>query len=582
MRFQWAVGASILLALAACAAPVVPQPAPLPTSPIPLPPIEVQILAINDFHGNLEPPKLSIEAGTRETPLRVPAGGITHLATAAKNLRAGHPRSVTISAGDIIGGSPLVSALFLDEPTIEAMEEVGVEYNAVGNHEFDKGWAELVRMQRGGCEKHTSRQPCKLEPFDGADFKFLAANVITAQGATLFPGTAIKDFGDVQVGIIGMTLTETKTLVTPGGVAGLTFADEAATANAAVPALKAAGADAIVLLIHQGGTTTGGYNDKSCPGLEGEILPVVARLDPAIELVVSGHTHQAYICELLRPGGGRPVLLTSAGRFGTLITDIRLTFSPDGTLQGRRADNVIVQGEGYTSGTTSVPIVSAFPVYAADPATKAIVDRYVAAAQPEAARVVGKLAGPVTKKESDDREHTAGLLIADAQLAAGRAHGAQIAFMNTGGVRTDLVPGPGGSVTYGQIFAMQPFGNSIVVKTLTGAQLKTLLEQQFQADRPKMLMPSRGFFFAYDERLPAGRRIVEMRLNGKAIDPGGRYRVAVNHFLAGGGDKFTVLAEGTEAVDLGLDLDAMEAWLKKGAPVPQLGRVKNLGPPPAS
>jgi 5'-nucleotidase len=540
--------AAFLAPLAACAA--VPTPPPLP--PTPAAPIEVQILAINDFHGNLEPPKLSIEAGTKEASLRVPAGGVAHLATAAKTLRAGQTHSLTISAGDMVGGSPLVSALFLDEPTIEAMEEVGVEYNAVGNHEFDKGWAELVRMQRGGCDKHTSKQPCKLEPFDGADFKFLAANVITAQGGTLFPGTAIKDFGSVQVGIIGMTTTETKTLVTPAGVAGLTFADEAATANAAVPALKAAGADAIVLLVHQGGTTTGGYND------------------------------QAYVCELPRVGGGRPVLLTSAGRYGTLITDIRLTFAPDGTLQGRRADNVIVQGEGYTWGGTAVPIVSSFPVFAADPATKALVDRYVAAAEPEAARVVGKLAGPVTKKESDDREHSAGLLIADAQLAAGRAHGAQVAFMNTGGVRTDLVPGPGGSVTYGQIFSMQPFGNSVVVKTLTGAQIKTLLEQQFQADRPKMLMPSRGFFFAYDERLPAGRRIVEMRLNGKPIDPNGRYRVAVNHFLASGGDKFTVLAEGTDPVDLGLDLDAMEAWLNKGAPVPQLGRIKNLGPPPAS
>ena len=374
MKVRLAVVAGGALALSACATRTEPEGvvpvAPLSAAPAP---VEVQILAFNDIHGNLEPPKLSIEAGTREAPLRVPAGGIAHLATAAKTLRAGHPRSVTVSAGDMIGGSPFVSALFLDEPTIEAMEEVGVEYNAVGNHEFDKGWAELLRMQRGGCDKHTTRQPCKLEPFDGSDFKFLAANVVTAQGGTLFPGTAIKDFGGVQVGIIGMTLTETKTLVTPAGVAGLTFADEAATANAAVPALKAAGADAIVLLIHHGATTTGRYNDKSCPGIDGEILPVIARLDPAIELVVSGHTHQAYICELPRAGGGQPVLLTSAGRYGTLITDIRLTFAPDGTLQSRRADNIIVQGEGYTWGGTTVPIVSAFPVYAADPATKTIV-----------------------------------------------------------------------------------------------------------------------------------------------------------------------------------------------------------------
>lgn len=570
-----------LALLSACAAPAV-RPAAVAPTPAPAP-VEVQILAINDFHGNLEPPKLAIDAGTAEAPVRVPAGGIAHLATAAKALRAGQAHSVTVSAGDMIGGSPLVSALFLDEPTIEAMEEVGVEYDAVGNHEFDKGSAELVRMQRGGCDKHTTKQPCKLEPFDGAEFRFLAANVQTSDGRTLFPGTAIKDFGPVQIGIIGMTLTETKTLVTPAGVAGLTFADEAASANAAVPALRAAGADAIVLLIHQGASTKGGYNDKSCPELSGEILPIIARLDPAIELVISGHTHQAYVCELPRAGGGRPVLLTSAGRYGTLITDIRLTFGPGGTLQGHRADNIIVQGEAFSSGTTTVPLVPAFPVYAADPATKALVDRYVAAAQPEAARVVGKLAGPVTKQETADREHSAGNFIADSQLAASRTQGAQIAFINTGGVRTDLVPAADGSVTYGQIFAMQPFGNSIVVKTLTGAQLKTLLEQQFQAERPKMLMPSRGFFFAYDPRLPQGQRIVDMRLDGKPIDPAGRYRVAVNNFLASGGDNFTVLAHGTDAADAGLDLDALEAWLKPGAKVPELGRVKNLAPeePPA-
>ncbi|HEX4762335.1 MAG TPA: 5'-nucleotidase, partial [Sphingomicrobium sp.] len=183
-----------------------------------------------------------------------------------------------------------------------------------------------------------------------------------------------------------------------------------------------------------------------------------------------------------------------------------------------------------------------------------------------------------TKQETPDREHTAGNLVADAQLAAGRAQGAQIAFINSGGVRTELIPAADGSVTYGQIFAMQPFGNSVVVKTLTGAQLKTLLEQQFQAERPKMLMPSRGFNFAYDPRLPAGQRIVEMRLNGKPIDARGRYRVAINNFLASGGDNFTVLAQATQAADAGLDLDALEAWLRQGAKVPELGRVKSLAP----
>ena len=572
--------AAMISLLTACATVPPPSP-PVVAAAEAVPPVEVQILAINDFHGHLEPPRLSIEAGTPEASIRVPAGGVAHLAAAAKALRSGQPHSVTVSAGDMIGGTPLVSALFLDEPTIAAMDLVGIEYNAVGNHEFDKGWPELVRMQRGGCEQHTTKQPCKLEPFAGAGFRFLAANVLTAEGRTLFPGTAVKDFGPVQLGIVGMTLKETATLVTPAGVAGLTFADEAATANAAVPALKAAGADAIVLLIHQGGHSRGGYN--GCAELSGDIVPIIERLDPAIDLVISGHTHQPYICEIERPGRQRPLLLTSAGRFGTLITDIRLTFAPEGTLQGHRAENVIVQGEGYEQGGTIVAPVAAFPQYAADPATKALVDRFVAAAAPEAARVVGKLAGPVTKAETTDREHSAGNFIADAQLAAARAHGAELAFINSGGVRTDLVPGPDGSVTYGQIFAMQPFGNSIVVKTLTGAQLKAMLEQQFasglnSAERPTMLMPSRGFVFAYDLSRPAGQRIVEMRLNGRRIDPNRRYRVAVNNFLASGGDNFTVLAQGTNTADAGLDLDALEAWLKPGASVPELGRIKDRTP----
>lgn len=568
-----------VLALGGC---VQPQAAPR-LAPPQAAPVEVQILAINDFHGNLEPPRRSVQAlGPDGTTVQVPAGGVAHLAAAAKARRAESALSVTVSAGDMIGASPLVSALFLDEPTIEAMEEVGVEYNAVGNHEFDKGSAELKRMQSGGCERYTSRQPCRVEPFDGADFKFLAANVLTQGGGTLFPGTAIKDFGPVQLGFIGMTLKETATLVTPAGVAGLSFADEASTANAAVPVLRAAGADAIVVLLHQGGRTTGGYDDKSCPGFSGDLLPILNRLDARIDVVVSGHTHAAYICEIPRPGA-RPLLVTSAGLYGTLLTDIRLTFSPQGALTAHRGDNLIVQGEGYTAGDATVAAVPSFPVYAADAATKALVDRYVAASAAEAARVSGHLSGPATKALTEDREQTAGNLIADAQLAASRAKGAQIAFINSGGVRADLVPAPDGSVNYGQLFAMQPFGNSLVVKTLTGAQLKALLEQQFAsgsntAEEPNMLAPSIGFVFAYDLSRPAGQRIVDMRLNGKSVDPAAAYRISVNNFMASGGDNFTVLAQGGNATDAGLDLDALESFLKAGATVPATGRIDDRTP----
>ena len=548
--------------------------------PVAAGPVEVQILGINDFHGNLEPPRNTIDVTRADGSVaKVPAGGVAYLAGAAKALRAGKPYSVTVSAGDMIGATPLVSALFLDEPSIAAMNLVGVEYNAVGNHEFDKGSAELLRMQSGGCAKYTTRQPCKVEPFTGARFKFLAANVRRGDGSTLFPGTAIKDFGRVQVGFIGMTLKETATLVTPAGVAGLTFADEAATANAAIPGLKAAGADAIVLLIHQGARTKGGYNDKNCPGLDGDILPILDRLDPAIDVVVSGHTHAAYVCERARPGGGQPILLTSAGRYGTLITDLRLTIDSVRGLVARRADNVIVQSEGF--GT--VALSDTAPRFAADRATRMLVDRYVAAARPEAARNVGRLSGSATRTEDADRETSAGNLIADAQLAAGRGAGAQIAFINSGGVRTDLAPGAGGTVTFGDIFAMQPFGNNIVVKTLTGAQLKTLLEQQFasgsnSAADPNMLLPSRGFAFDYDLSRPAGQRIVRMVLAGRSIDPAATYRVAVNNFLASGGDNFTVLTEGRDATDAGTDIDAIEAYLRGGASVPTTDRIRDLTP----
>ena len=542
--------------------------------------VEVQVLAINDFHGNLEPPRSAIEVSRADgSVVKVPAGGVAYLAGAAKALRDGQKRSVTVSAGDMIGATPLVSALFLDEPSVTAMNLVGVDYNAVGNHEFDKGSAELLRMQSGGCARHTPRTPCRVEPFAGARFRYLAANVIRPDGTTLFPGTGIKDFGDVQVGFIGMTLKETATLVTPAGVAGLAFADEAATANAAVPALKAAGADAIVLLIHQGARTKGGYNDKSCPGLEGDILPIIDRLDPAIGVVVSGHTHAAYICERARAEGGAPVLLTSAGRYGTLITDLRLTVDPARGLVSRRADNVIVQGEGFGDVAPN----NAARRFDADAATKALVDRYVAAARPEAARVVGRLAGTATRKADEDGETSAGNLVADAQLAAARGAGAVVAFINSGGVRTDLTPGRDGSLTFGDLFAMQPFGNSIVVKTLTGAQLKALLEQQFasgtnSAEQPNLLLPSRGFAFDYDLSKPAGERIVRMTLDGRAVDPAARYRVAVNNFLASGGDNFTVLATGVEATDAGTDVDALEAYVRGGASAPATDRIRNVTP----
>lgn len=580
-KFQVLPFALAAVSLSACAGPVTPPvttAAPAPAAA----PVEVQILAFNDFHGNLEPPMQTVPARDPSgAQVRLPAGGAAYMAGALRKLRQGQSYSITVSAGDLVGGSPITSALFLDEPTILAMNELGLELNSVGNHEFDRGTAELLRLQKGGCAKNTNREPCAVDrDFGGARFNFLAANVRTQAGSTLFPGTALKTFGPIRIGFIGMTLKETGVLVTPSGVAGLTFADEAATANALVPQLKAQGADAIVVLLHQGAFTKGDWNDPTCPGLSGDVLPILEKLDPAIQLVVSGHTHWAYRCELPIAGGGMR-LLTSAGRYSTMLTDIRLTFDPaTRAIVSKRAALTVVQGEAFQSPRGAAELSSAFPIYPADPAVKAIVDRYKEAARPQAERVVARLAEIVTETEDDDLATRGGELLADAQLAWTKPKargGAQIAFFNNSGVRGDLVPRTDGTVTYGQLFALQPFGNGVIVMDLTGAQLKRLLEQQFiDAKEPNMLMPSAGFSYTYDVRRPEGDRVVAMTFNGKRVDPRRSYRVTTNSFLAAGGDNFTVFAEGGNRLDSGNDLDALEAYLKTNPRIPKGGRVKSL------
>lgn len=549
-----------LALLAGCAA--APERAQLPARMAP-PPLEmIQILAINDFHGNLEPPRSPIEVNGQQVRL----GGVAHIAAKLTELRKERRPTVTVSAGDLIGASPLASAYYLDEPTILAMNQLGLDLNAVGNHEFDRGSDELKRMQNGGCEKHATRQPCAVDPaFPGAKFRFLAANVKDRSGGTILPGTSIRQMGGMKVGFVGMTLKQTATLVSPAGVRGLSFEDEVLTANQAAQALKAQGADTLVLLIHQGARVKPTYNVSGCPGLEGEILPIIDGLDPAYSVVVSGHTHYAYTCQRQVPGQERWRMLTSAGRYGYFVTNIRMVWDPVA-----RSVNMLT--------AWNVPVTHD----QSDAVVKQIVDRYVAAAAPAAARVVGRLAGPAPNNEYDDESEAANL-IADAQLAATRRFGAQVGFMNGGGVRTGLTPDAQGRVTFGQIFELQPFGNGLVVLELSGDQLKRVLEQQFTDEsyapgaRSRLLVPSANFAFDYDLSKPRGQRIVAMRLHGKPIDPARTYRVTVNNFLASGGDGYSVLSEAKVIADGGVDLDALEAWLAKGQSVPKLGRTRHLG-----
>lgn len=551
-------------------------------------PVEVQILAINDFHGALEPPRASVTVnGPDGAAVAVPAGGAAHLATALARLRQGKANTITVAAGDLTGASPFASSQFLDEPAVLALNQIGLELNAVGNHEFDRGPEELQRLQNGGCAQHTARAPCRVDrDFGGAGYRYLAANVRTPTGETLFPATSLRTFGTgrnaVRVGFIGLTLKETPTLVVPSAVEGLTFADEAETINALVPRLKSDGADAVVVLIHQGVSTKVGYNDKSCGGVSGDLLPIVAKLDSRVDLVVSGHTHAAYVCDYAAIDPQRPVLLTSAGRNGMLVSDIGLSIDPvTRRVVAKRADNVIVQGTGYTGSSGPVAVNPALPVFPADPQVSALVARYVAAAEPIARRAVGKMTAPASRERNNSGESPLGSLVADAQL---KATGAEIAFMNSYGLRADLVP-VDGTVTYGQLYAVQPFGNVLQVKGMTGAQIRAVLEQQFASgqntvERPNFLQVSRGFAFSYDLRRPAGQRIVSVTLDGRPLDDARVYRVAVSNFLATGGDNFTAFRAGSDLGGNIEDIDAFEAYFAGAAVTPPAtGRITRIDLP---
>ena len=563
---------AIVLSITACA--TVPTETQLP--------VTLRVVGLNDFHGNLEPIRRPTTLkGADGTDRQVQVAGVAHLASAVAGIRAQAEHSLVIAAGDLIGGSPLVSSYFLDEPAIGAMNRLGLDFNAVGNHEFDRGWRELKRMQDGGCEKLALREPCAVESdFPGARFKFLAANVVTSSGETLFPAYAIKSFGEgkrsFDVGVIGLTLKETPTLVTPSGVDGLAFGDEALAINRAVDALSAKGVKTIVVAIHQGLYTDVGYNDKSCGGVSGALLDILKGVDSRVDLVISGHTHRAYVCDFAAIDAERPFLVTSAGYGGSFLTDIRLAIDPkSGDVIARAADNVVVQvgGEGASP-------VADFRAFAPEPGVAQYVARYVAAAADASARPVGKISGEARDPGPATEETALGNLIADAQLFGTRSAGAQIAFMNNSGIRTGMTPAADGTVTYGDIYAVQPFGNTLVTKTFTGAQLLALLEQQFDAEGVvQTFSPSAGFAMTYDMRRPAGSRVISATLDGAPIDPAKSYRVTMNSFLAAGGDSFTVFNQGTDATIGAVDLDAMEEYLR-AVPLrrlPALGRVTAIG-----
>ena len=545
--------------------------------------LTVKVIAFNDFHGAFDKQGTLFGVG--------PTGGVANMAAVVQELKAVNPNNVVVSAGDLTGASPLASALFHDEGTIEVMNRLGLEFNAVGNHEFDAGTAELVRKQSGGCatvdvngnavDPATTCRGADVGtpvPFEGAQFKYLSANVVnTASGKTLFPAYKIKHFKGVPVAFIGMTLQGTAGIVTPVGVAGLQFEDEADTVNALIPHLRERGIHAVVVLIHQGGFTTGGKDD--CNGLSEAIVPILDRLSPEVDVVVSGHTHWAYNChrpDAQRPDGRR---LTSAGKYGQVLTDIDLTIDT-------QTRDVIA-----TSATNRVVDPSKVTPVAQ---VQTIVDGYKTLAKPIAGQIVGYISGDLTKAQNAAGESQAGDLVGDAFLAAtspadkGKA---VVAFTNYGGLRgTDPAfaysashpnnKGAGdGKVSYDAAFTFMPFGNNLVVMDLSGADLKRALEQQFvpsasapaeckawnkQATAGRMLQPSASLSYSWSPTRADCDKVdpATLKIDGVVVDPAATYRVTVNSFLATGGDGFTIFNNGTSRLGGAQDIDAQVAWWK--------------------
>jgi len=565
------------------------------------PTIDIQLLSFNDFHGNLEPPSGSsgriITSDTytetsstnpntgvvtySATPQTVNAGGVEYLAGHLKELRKGHPYTATVAAGDIVGASPLLSAAFHDEPSIEAMNSLGLDATAVGNHEFDEGYKEIQRLANGGClpdgNGAANQDSCPGgKSFTGADFPILAANVrVKATGQTILPATWVKNFKGAKIGFIGMTLKDTPNIVTASGIEGLEFTDEVQTANALVPQLEAQGVKAIVVLIHQGGVPTrtastahlsGLENkfDSACPtgtstGLNGPaspIIPIAQQLSPQIDMIISGHTHTPYVCNIPDPAG-QPRLVTSASSFGRLITETTLTFD-------RRTQDIV-----RSSVAGSNVIVTRDPALK-DAAESKIIADYKTLIAPIASKVLGSISTDITTASSSSGESKLGDLIADAQLADPSVitggDKPVIAFMNPGGIRSDLTYATSpygeapGDVTYDEAFTVQPFNNYLVSMTLTGAQIKEILGQQWTGSNSgsgkKILQVSKGFSYTY-----SGTTLGPVTLNNSPLVDGQSYRIVTNNFLQGGGDGFPSFTKGTNVYYGGLDIDAFANYL---------------------
>ncbi|SFU30180.1 bifunctional metallophosphatase/5'-nucleotidase [Pseudoduganella namucuonensis] len=512
--------------------------------------VDINLATLNDFHGNLEPSRLTYTDAAGKTRT-VTAGGIDTIAAALQAWRKEDRELLLVGAGDLIGASPAISAMWADETTLGAMNRLGLRATSVGNHEFGSGRLELLRQQKGGCVSPRPEKACKFEPvWPGANFQYLAANVIDmVTNKPFLPAYKIEQAHGVKIAFIGAVVKDTPSAVLASGVAGLQFTDEAQAINRVLPELRAQGVHAYVVLIHQGGRTASALDRPDCPDLRGDVVDIVKKLDPAIRVVVSGHSHKGYLCRV----DGR--LVTQAEMGGHVMSRIKLSVDrASGKVVGESARNVVLeQGK-----------------HPADPAMDAYLRTVRERSGQVLARPVARVAVAAMELSEDKADEFAlGDVVADSQLYAARGYGAQIAFVNRGGIRLALSTGADKVATLGQLQAVLPFGNDLEVLNLTGAQIYALLEEQFMGGRAGsrgVLQVSEGFGYQWDEKRPEGARVVpgSVLLHGVPLEPDSSYRVVTNHFLAEGGDSYPTFTRGASRAPTAIrDIDALAAYLAR-------------------
>lgn len=525
---------------------------------------DVQLLSFNDLHGNLEPPAGSsgrvTELQADGTTKTIDAGGVEYLATHLRQAREGNKYSITAAGGDMVGASPLISGLFHDEPSIEALNKLDLDVTSVGNHEFDEGAKELARLQKGGC--HPTAGCYTDEEFEGADFPYLAANVLDEKtGKPILKPYWVWQKKDVKVGFIGVTLEDTPGVVSADGVKGLKFKDEVETINKYAKVLQRQGVKSIVALIHEGGLPASGSYNYNCDspgagdGISGPIVDIAKNITPQVDALVTGHTHAAYVCTVPDPSG-KPRMVTSAASFGRLYTDTTLTYD---RFTGDIARTSVKSANHVVTRTV-----------AKAPDMTELISKWNTLAAPIGNRAIGYISADIPNTGT---ESPVGDLIADAQLAHGKELDPEtdLALMNPGGVRAPLTYAAKGSegdgvVTYAEGFTVQPFSNTVNLQDFTGAQLIQVLKEQVSgtnAASPKVLQPSAGLTYTLDLTKSGADRVVtdSIKLNGEAINLTATYRVATNSFLAGGGDGFPTLGQGTNDLVGSDDLTALEKYL---------------------